>query len=596
MTEISRYTAKDSYGYSYAYIIGYDLLGQDITNNYSTIRLYAQLEVRSSYISWSSGTASIYGNSFSLATRYNRGTVTVYQIDVPIYHEADGTKTIYIDGSINTTYVMKGNCGGYITLPTIARASSIGCPDFYIESSTNIVINSASNTFRHTLKYAFGNLSGTIVEKTALTNYSWTPNASNFYKQIPNAQYGVGTITCETYNGTTLIGTKSCNFTARVDKEKNRPIVGLTIVDINETTKALTGDENTLVKYFSNAKATITASAKNDATIKSYQINDGSSEQITTINNVEISEFMAKVIDSREIDNTSEKVTKDFINYVRLAIKSIDVERTGPTENQVILNLEGFYFNDTFGVENNQLDLKIRYKEQNGQWSNYYDFIPNISDNTFYLSNYNLNTLFNVQFNYQKNYVFEVYINDKLMNIEQEISLKRGLPVAAYGENFMHLYGDLEIDGKFNNLFPIGSIYLSVNSTNPSTYFGGKWELISQGRTLVGVDTTQTEFNTVKKIGGSKTETLSINQMPSHTHIQNAHGHGIFSGYGDTNQGYPSQDAYRYQWWGYYDLSWKYGGNLGTTYDTATNQYTGGSQAHNNLQPYYTCYIWCRVS
>ena len=61
--------------------------------------------------------------------------------------------------------------------------------------------------------------------------------------------------------------------------------------------------------------------------------------------------------------------------------------------------------------------------------------------------------------------------------------------------------------------WPVGSIYLSVNNTNPSSYFGGTWEQIAKGRTLVGVDTSDTDFNTVKKIGGEKTHKLTINEM-----------------------------------------------------------------------------------
>ncbi|WP_304393466.1 phage baseplate protein [uncultured Clostridium sp.] len=48
--------------------------------------------------------------------------------------------------------------------------------------------------------------------------------------------------------------------------------------------------------------------------------------------------------------------------------------------------------------------------------------------------------------------------------------------------------------------YPIGSIYLSVKSTNPSTYLGGSWVLQSKGRTLVGVDTTDDDFKTVKRL------------------------------------------------------------------------------------------------
>ncbi len=53
-------------------------------------------------------------------------------------------------------------------------------------------------------------------------------------------------------------------------------------------------------------------------------------------------------------------------------------------------------------------------------------------------------------------------------------------------------------------MYPIGSIYISVNNINPSVFFGGNWEGFAKGRTIVGVDTQQTEFNKVEKLGGDK--------------------------------------------------------------------------------------------
>lgn len=55
-----------------------------------------------------------------------------------------------------------------------------------------------------------------------------------------------------------------------------------------------------------------------------------------------------------------------------------------------------------------------------------------------------------------------------------------------------------------NLTYPIGSIYISVSNINPRTLFGGSWVEFAKGQTLVGVDTTQTEFNTVLKTGGEK--------------------------------------------------------------------------------------------
>lgn len=54
-------------------------------------------------------------------------------------------------------------------------------------------------------------------------------------------------------------------------------------------------------------------------------------------------------------------------------------------------------------------------------------------------------------------------------------------------------------------IYPVGSIYFSVNNVNPSTFFGGTWTRWGNGRVPVGVDTSQTEFNTVEKTGGNKT-------------------------------------------------------------------------------------------
>lgn len=140
--------------------------------------------------------------------------------------------------------------------------------------------------------------------------------------------------------------------------------------------------------------------------------------------------------------------------------------------------------------------------------------------------------------------------------------------------------------------YPVGSIYLSVSNTNPSKWFGGTWGLVAQGRTLIGVDTSQTEFNTVKKTGGSKTHlhstgncTLTVEQIPAHSH-------------NITN------DFYKYSYsYGVNGQVYKESGTPLQT-NTISTHNTGGGKAHNhgntgsssNLPPYFTCYIWCRTA
>ena len=113
-----------NYGsFYYAYILRWQLLSQNQISNISIARLQASIYVGANSISWSNGTASLHTNSFGLANTYYRGETVVNTIDIPIQHDVNGNASIYVAGSINTTFVMSGNCGGTITLPKIDRNS-----------------------------------------------------------------------------------------------------------------------------------------------------------------------------------------------------------------------------------------------------------------------------------------------------------------------------------------------------------------------------------------------------------------------------------------------------------------------------------------
>lgn len=210
----------------------------------------------------------------------------------------------------------------------------------------------------------------------------------------------------------------------------------------------------------------------------------------------------------------------------------------------------------------------------------------------------------------------------------------------------------LKVNGKslLDLTYPVGAIYMSVNSTNPSSLFGGTWVAWGTGRVPVAIDTSQTEFNTVEKTGGAKTHTLSVSEMPSHTHVQNSHNHTqnahthVQNSHNHTQNSHNhTQNAHshgtRYKGFsgvssstsGFFmlrrnDSADSYDGtdtdgaisatatnkattatnnattatNQNTTATnnatTATNQNTGGGGAHNNLQPYITCYMWKRTA
>lgn len=118
------------------------------------------------------------------------------------------------------------------------------------------------------------------------------------------------------------------------------------------------------------------------------------------------------------------------------------------------------------------------------------------------------------------------------------------------------------------NLYPVGSIYMSVNSTNPSNYFGGTWAQIKD-RFLLACGSTYSNGAT----GGEATHKLTIEEMPSHTHRYN-----LAYGGNDPAKGF------------------NYGNTLVGAFDKAFSGSSGGDQAHNNMPPYLAVYIWKRVA
>jgi hypothetical protein len=132
-------------------------------------------------------------------------------------------------------------------------------------------------------------------------------------------------------------------------------------------------------------------------------------------------------------------------------------------------------------------------------------------------------------------------------------------------------------------IYHVGKIVIETENINPATYLGfGTWQYWGAGKVPVGVDFNDTDFNTSGMTGGEKTHTLTINEMPSHTHNIN---------YGGVAKA-PMVDT------GIEDSQWgtKFRNEGGYRANAGEMQSTGGSQAHNNLQPYITCYMWKRIS
>ena len=134
-----------------------------------------------------------------------------------------------------------------------------------------------------------------------------------------------------------------------------------------------------------------------------------------------------------------------------------------------------------------------------------------------------------------------------------------------------------EMKSSMLTMYPVGAIYLSTSSTNPSNFIGGTWVAYGQGRTLVGVGSSDKAF-TINETGGEPTHKLTIAEMPSHTH-------SIYGWNSSANGALPEQGSWN--WTGHVPSDWSRNDIVSST---------GGNGAHNNLQPYIVCYMWKRTA
>lgn len=169
-----------------------------------------------------------------------------------------------------------------------------------------------------------------------------------------------------------------------------------------------------------------------------------------------------------------------------------------------------------------------------------------------------------------------------------------------------------------NVVYPVGSIYISTSGTNPANLFGGTWQAFGTGRTLVGINTGDGDFNSVEKTGGSKTKTLAVANIPSHTHSipalsgtaasAGAHNHynsTFFVGHGnawvlnDSNSDGIAGTDNACPGCGYWTT--KYNSTAGAhthsvTTNASTTGATGSTSAFSTMDPYITVYMWKRTA
>lgn len=342
--------------------------------------------------------------------------------------------------------------------------------------------------------------------------------------------------------------------------------------DVNVITTNLTGNNQAVIGGFSTVKVTIPtkAIAQKGARIVSYLIGDVSVQESDGEISLELPNYnsdtiVVSAIDSRTKSTTVTKRIQDFKVYEPIEVEETNatIERNNGSEEGTIINFSGTFWNGNFGIVDNSLKVSYKYREA-GSISEYIsgltNIVPDISEKNFSVTDKYILGDTNEGFNTGDSFEIVVVIEDELSIHEIEYRLDPGIDAIVIEGNKV-----ISMNGLVNLLYPVGSIYMSVNNANPETFFGGKWEQITDDAYLKIVSSNAGALG-----GTSPDHKIPLTSMPSHSHTFGTWYNGT-SGSNTTVEGWSTKKQEK-------------------THSTSN---AGGGQAY---YPYYLgVYVWKRV-
>lgn len=602
----------------------------DVAGNYSTVTSYFYLiSLGSTYnINASAGKAlnqiidgTTYPSTVNVTLAGNQKKLLATNSKI-VYHNQDGTKKFSIGGNLGINVTLGSTYYGTITIPSqefdldnIPRATTPTLSHSTREMGQAITISVAPavSSFSHKHYYSFTGIDKTLIAEVPAgnQNHDWTIPLETLAPKIPNSLSGTVTITTDTYNGATLIGSKSVLFAATIPDYQ--PSASLTLTPVDQYS-------GKYVQNKSKLTVAITAAGLNGSTIssRSTKINGATytGESLTTdvLKTAGTNTVETTVIDSRGKTRTvTQDITVTAYSPPQLTVFTAKRTTAGgvddPSGNFIKATVQGVIAS----IDNtNTKNTIVKYKKKSDStWTT-------AATDTTYTPN--ISVVFAADANYA--YDVQVEITDHYGTIPTLQPVAVGFELmdfyaggrsmaigkVAEGRGVLDVRGDTFFEGqmKINEQTleavigaviltkkPIGSIEINITGTNPGTYLGGTWVAWGSGRVPVGVDTSQSEFNTVEETGGAKTHTLTANQSGIRDHR-----HEIRGGIGANAGSYDDSFARS----GVGDGGFRTGLPKALTSPYGSNGYGSfditedAIESHNNLQPYITCYMWKRTA
>ena len=606
--------------------IGITQNSQSIPNNTSNVTVTVSIYSEASWSEYQKpGYCTIDGTRYDFTSSFKKGTTTkIFEKTVNVSHNTDGTKTLSVYASFSTKLSI-----GTLTksaskvLTTIPRATqpTLSSSSVDLGSGVTITMNRASSAFTHTLTYSFGSVTGTIGSSLG-TSKTWTP-ALDLAAQIPNATSGTVVITCKTYNGSTLIGTKTVNLTINVPSTVKPTISGIAISDtVSIDSQTLVEKYGAYIQNKSIPKATINASASY-STIKQYKVTYQGTSLLSNTNEVTIGLLTqtGSVTIAVEVTDGRGRTASSEITITSLTYNSPSVSATVIRCNQDgTANDDGAYMKVTCKTtitalnDINSKSVVLTYKRKSEtSWTTAKTWTAYLIDEAVIISadadsSYDIKLTATDDFSGSDPATFttEIGTTEAIMDFKSDgkgmaigkASERDGLEV-EWNAQFNNDVNINEVNFKPSDSFkehwaailngetpsgtnplldlihPVGSIYWSTNITSPETLFGGTWEQIKDTFILAAGDSYS-----AGSTGGEANHTLTIDELPSHRHYLK-YGN-VYIGYLNSNAAQSNNNAL-----------YKYNVSRG---DALYGEDMGGNQPHNNMPPYLVAYCWKRTA
>lgn len=461
----------------------------------------------------------------------------------------------------------------------------------------------------YTIEYEFGDLTGVIKDNISpmdvLATITWKiPMA--FSKQFPYATSKTGKL----ISYYTLAGRKEVNytstFTAKIADDA-KPEIKSTVATTDAISLQLSGNTSTIISGVSNVQIHLFAAPTPGAYTKDkwcqnlpnyYSDRQGTTQTFIGHNNG-VFRFGATDTRNRSAVKTITLAAVDYKSPT-ISIDGIEINTSGVAT----IDISGTWFKGSFGKVSNDITVSYRYKANSSSSWGSWTTIPNVTknnDGTFSV------TVTKNGLSYTETYNFEARVQDAINTVSSKEYIAKSLPVFDWSSDDFNFnvpvsvlpptdsnnpttkqYVDNQLGGLRNTVntltekfasiidivYPVGSIYMSVNAADPSKLFSGTaWEKL-EGRFLLGSSSTYANGAT----GGEATHALTIDEMPEHRHsiaFPNAGGP-----YGDANISYPESSGTEKTWLA----------------EMCKTQSAGGSAAHNNMPPYLVVNMWKRIS